>query len=278
MASPLPHLLAHRHLQSLLLARASMQVERGVPERAERPLEASWALNGALVERPDLISRLLAVSIAGMQRGVLRTLAKPPATWPPRLREPYPLPLRISFQLEAWNWTRYTTGSWGIFDVSYMEDGVEPPRSAPGTAGRWLTAPYVRLSFAGVSEALLRESQRLDSERRCDFDVDRHAKEFEESFPRWNILGRIATPSLVRSWTAFRYAELDRELTSLVLAARGGHAATGRWPGAAVPSSTCQGVSWLHEPGGDGTLTIRSSEKPFARDDKDWHWSIRLHP
>jgi hypothetical protein len=279
MASPLPHLLGHRYLQSLLLARAQIGRASGHPELAERPLEASFVLNASLVERPEIISRLLAVSIAGMERGVLRLLPQPLEKWQERLRaDTFPQPLRIPFQLEALNWTRFTTGPWGIFDVSYMEDGETPPRTPFGSAGAWLTAPYVRLSFAGISEALLRESRALESEARCDLDVDRRAKEFEDSFPRWNILGRIATPSLVRSLAAFRHAELDRELTYQVLLARAERRNSGRWPTASVASGVCEGLRWDEATAADGTLTVRISEQPFRQPDNGWDWSIRLHP
>ena len=279
LAAPIPHLLGHRYLQNLLLGRASLRIAEGTPQLAEKPLEASWILNASLAGRPDLISRLIVTAIGGMERGVLRTLPKPRDPWPSRLHQPlFPQPLRVPFQLEAWNWTRFTTGSWGLFDLSSMEDGVAPRSSALGAVGRWLTAPYVRLSFAGMSEALLAESQRLDAERRCDLDVDRHAKEFEASFPRWNILGRIATPSLVRSWAALRRAELDQELTTLVLAARGARAASGQWPTVAVPSAVCEGVSFEQSAGADGTLTIRTDSMPFPHDAADGRWSIQLHP
>jgi hypothetical protein len=278
MASPFPHLLSHRYLQNLLLARVMLDAAQGRPS-SERTLEASWVLNLALAERPELISRLVASAVFGMQHDVLRTLPRPPASWVARLAQPvFADALRDPFQLEAWNWTRYTQGRWGIFDVTYMEDGETPPPSLIGAAGRWLTAPYVRLSVAGMSKALLDESEKLASQHRCDLDVDRRSRDFEESFPRWNVLGRIATPSVVRSFAAFRYAELDRELTREVVAARTERAASGRWPAAAVDSGVCEGVRWLHEPQADGTLTIRASAEPFEPRDNRWSWSIRLHP
>jgi hypothetical protein len=278
MAAPMPRLLGHRYLQNLLLARALMRIGIGTPQLAARPLEASWTLNASLSERPDLISRLLAVSIAGMQHGVLRTLRTPSDGWRSRMQEiRFADSLRVPYQLEAWNWTRFTSGPWGIFDVTSMETGKAPPRGVLGRTARFLTAPYVRLCFAGVSEAMLRVNRELPSERRCDIDMDRYSKVFEESFPRWNILGRIATPSLVRAWTSFRYADLDRELTQQVFASRAERRTSGRWPTARVASTVCEGLLWEKQAGSDGTLTLRTSMKPFTLDEKGW-LSVSLHP
>lgn len=279
VAAPIPRLLGHRWLQNLLLTRALMHSGQGRLDAAERTLEASWILNASMTERPDLLSRLIAVAVTEMQHGVLRTMKAPSERWPPRMRQSVlDSDVRVPYQLEAWNWTRFTEASWGIFDVDYMESGEPPPRTLARATGQLLTAPYVRLSIAGMSEALLRASQELGPQRRCDLDLERYAKEFEESFPRWNILGRIATPSVVRTWASLRYANLDRELTAHVLAARGERRATGQWPSASLPSSTCEGVIWRQQPAGDGTFTIRASEKPFAAQDLNWRWSVHLHP
>lgn len=279
VAAPFPSLLGHRQLSSVLLTRAMLHARRGRPEPAERSLEAAWVLNASFDERPDLLSRLITVSVSGMENAVLRTLKTPSDRWLPRMQQrTFAADIRTPYQLEAWNWTRFTVGLWGIFDVNYMESGETPPSSILGTAGRVLTTPYVRLSFAGVSEALLKASETLRSEKRCDFDVERYAREFEDSFPRWNILGRIATPSVVRGFTSMRYADLDRELTERVLAARAERHATGRWPSTPTPSTVCEGVVWESRADGDGSVTISPSVKPFATDDPHWRWSIRLRP
>jgi len=75
-----------------------------------------------------------------------------------------------------------------------------------------------------------------------------------------------------------RYADLDRELTEHVLAARKARQATGSWPSGPTPSTVCEGVAWEPQAGTDGSVTIGPSVKPFAVDDPKWTWSIRLHP
>jgi len=177
--------MGHRQLQSVLLTRALMRAGGNRVEPAERTLEASWILNASLAERPDFISKLITVAVSGMQTAVLRVMKRPSNRWLPRMQQrTFTADVHTPYQLEAWSWTLFTVGLSGPFDLGL------------GTAGRVLTTPYVRLNLAGMSEALLKASKTLSSQHRCDFDVDRYTKEFEESFPRWNILGRIGTPSV----------------------------------------------------------------------------------
>ena len=279
VAAPMASLLAQRQLQSVLLARAWQAAGRRRGDEVERALLASWTLNASLLDRPDLLSRLIAVAVAEMEHGVLRAARVAPEQWLPRLHaQLFTRDVRIPYQLEAWNWTRFTKGYWGIFDVSYMENGATPPVSLLGGAGRVLTTPYVRLSLADMSERLLQATQELAARRRCDFDVDRYAKEFEESFPNWNILGRLATPAVIRGWTSLRYADLDRELTERVLLARARRDRSEPWPTEPVASAVCEGVTWLQEGASDGSLRVRASERPFAADTPNWSWAVRLRP
>jgi hypothetical protein len=279
VASPIPRLLGHRQIQSLILARALAHEAGGRPPAVERSLEASWVLNASYVERPELISRLIAIAVSGMQNAVLRTVRNPSDRWLPRVQQQrFAAGIRAPYQLEAWNWMLYTKGPWGILDVNEMESGEIPRPSLFGTPARFLTAPYVRLSFAGISEALLTATETLLSQKRCDFDVDRYAKDFEDSFPRWNILGRIATPSVVRGYISMRSADLDTELSEQVLAARASRRATGRWPSAPAPSTVCEGIVWEPRTAADGSITIGPNAKPFVTDAPNWRWSIRLRP
>ena len=77
VAAPIPRLLGHRHLESLFLTRALAHAKSNRLEAAERSLEAGWVLNASFAERPDLLSRLITVSISGMNNAVLRTLKRP---------------------------------------------------------------------------------------------------------------------------------------------------------------------------------------------------------
>ncbi len=276
--APVPGLLGHRQLSNMLLGRAWLSARGGQHADAERALEASWRLNGSYLERPDILSQLIAVAVAQMQDGVLRTIRSASPVWLRRMEErPFSRRFPVALQIEAANWTRYTRGQWGVFDVSYMEDGTDPP-AGWGSIPRFLMTPYMRLSVAGMSESLLRATHELAPQRRCDIDMKRYSKEFEDSFPRWNVIGRIAMPSVVRIWTVLRETDLDRELTERVLIARADRATSGAWPASGGSSGVCDGLSWEYELTPGGALDIKASAQPFRLDDPKWDWSLRLRP
>jgi len=262
----------------MLLGRAWLSARDGRLADTERALEASWRLNGSYLERPDILSHLIAVAVAQMQDGVIRTIRRPGPVWLERMKErPFSRRFPVALQLEAANWTRYTRGHWGVFDVSYMEDGTDPP-AGWGSIPRFLMTPYMRLSVAGMSDALLRAARELAPQRRCDVDMTRYSKEFEDSFPRWNVIGRIAMPSVVRIWTVLRETDLDRELTERVLSARAERVASGAWPASGGASAVCEGLAWNYGSAGGAALDIRPSSEPFRLDDPKWDWSIRVRP
>jgi hypothetical protein len=276
--APIPGLLGHRQLSNMLLGRAWLSARAGDVADADRTLEASWRLNASYRERPDVLSQLIAVAVAQMQHGVLRARRSVAPVWLERMKErPFSRRFPVALQLEAANWMRYARGYWGVFDVSYMEDGSVPP-AGWGSVPRFLMTPYMRLSVAGMSEALLRATHDLAPQRRCDIDMKRYSKEFKDSFPRWNVIGRIATPSVVRIWTVLRETDLDRELTERVLLARVERVASGRWPASGGPSAVCEGLAWDYGLARGGSLDIRPTSEPFRLDDPKWDWSVRLKP
>lgn len=85
--APLPNLLGQIRLQRILVAAALARAHRGEDEEAEKVLLASWILNGALRDRPDVMSQLIAISVARMQVGLGRRLSVDPATWLERYTE-----------------------------------------------------------------------------------------------------------------------------------------------------------------------------------------------
>jgi len=279
-AAPVPRLLGSRQLQGLLLARGLDHDAHGRGAAAERSLEASWVLNASYAERPELISRLITVAVAQMQNAVFRVLRSPSHRWLERLRQRSFTrdDVLVPYQAEAWSLLHHARAAWGIFDLDEAERGEPKKRSVFEDARRFATVPYVRLSLANGAEALLGAVEHLRAQPRCDFDVDAYSKRFEDSFPRWNVLGRIATPSAVRGFVSMRHSDLDTELAVHVLAARAARRASGRWPSEPTASAVCDGITWQAQPADDGSLTISPSARPFTTDDPRWRWSIRLTP
>jgi hypothetical protein len=279
LAGPTPSLLGHRQLQGLLLARSWVAARDGRPAEAERALEASWRLNASFVERPELISQLIAVAVASMQHEVLRVTPQPAPIWRSRMSErPFSSGFSTSLQFEAAGWMRFADGSWGVSDLNHYGETTTPPRGPLGRIGRFLTAPYVQLSVADTSDALLRARRELARQRRCDLDMTAYSKRFEESLPRWNVIGRVASPSVVRAWVSLREGDLDRELTERALIARAERAASGAWPRGPFASTVCEGASWEYRATAGGGLSLRGSANPFALQNPKWTWDLRLRP
>lgn len=86
-SAPLPNLLGLIRLQRVLVAEALLRANQGDDDKAEKALLASWILNGSLRDRPDLVSQLIAISVARMQVGLGRRLNVDPATWSQRYTE-----------------------------------------------------------------------------------------------------------------------------------------------------------------------------------------------
>jgi hypothetical protein len=183
-----------------------------------------------------------------------------------------------ALQTEAWNWTVFARQHWGVVDLAAIEGGRLPKAGPLGQIGRFVTRPYPRLSFVGMSDAARRARHDFASQRRCDLDVTAYLERFEASIPRWNVIGRIGMPSLVRAWSSLRQGDFDREWTERVLAARELRASAGIWPTVDAASTVCEGVTWRHEATPDGALTIRASVKPFVADDPKRTWAALVRP
>jgi hypothetical protein len=264
---PLPSLVAHRHMQSLLLARAHLEDLRGHQEAAAEALEASWVLNASMIERPELLCQLIASSVSGMQDGVLRSLRRPPSVWRDRTRgRPFSRNLTRSLRLEVWQYSNLANDSWGAFDLGAIESGAPPPVGVGGWLFRHATIPFVRVNLADFSEEARRAIAIVDRQTRCDLDVEGFSLQVEKSTPRWRVITRSALPPLLKSWLPMREADLRRELTGRVLEARAERAATGHWPAGETSSEVCEGLDWIYTVDRDGALVIRAAEDPFYAD------------
>jgi hypothetical protein len=76
--APVPNLLGQLRLQRLLVAEALASIEDGRDAVAGKIFRASRTLNASIRERPEVISQLVAISIARMQVGLARWLKTDP--------------------------------------------------------------------------------------------------------------------------------------------------------------------------------------------------------
>lgn len=262
--APVPSLLAHRQLQSLLLARAHLDGEAGRTGEALEALEASWRLNASIIERPETLCQLIACAVSGMQDGVLRSMHHLPPVWIDRMRErPFSQNMTRFLQIEVWQMTRLSLEPWGVLDLGAIDSGNLPSAGFAGKIVRYPTVPFLRFALADYSVQTRVQASILRAERGCGLDIQGLSAEIEKSTPRWSVLTRISLPTLLRAWTAMREADLRRELTGRVIEARAERAATGHWPAGTLSSEVCEGLDWLSTVDRTGALVIRAAQDPF---------------
>lgn len=246
--APFPSFLAYRDLQNVLLARALEAGRERRPAQAERALEASWSLQRSMGARSELIAQLIVAAIAGMQHGVLRSLPDVSEAWVGRVADQdFKAAMLRSYQVEAYTFRRLALGTAG-----------------ESATGRFLAGPYLRLMSASYSEELGKAVQELRDGDPCAVDFAR--KDWlDDRLPRWNVLGRIAGPSLLRAWASVTEASLDAELTRQVLEARALLPGTKHAdPEGRQASTVCPSVSWIRERGADGRITVRTEGRSPA--------------
>jgi hypothetical protein len=265
--SPIPTLLGIRSLQGVLLVRAGDALRRQDAVRANRSLEASWVHAQSCHGRSELISQLIGIAVAGMQNSILRLWAAPPAVWLDRVKtNDFKARVLASYQAEVYGWRAFARRYKGAGDISEMDGAAPRANTLFDHAFRFVSTPYIRLSLAGVSEVMRRSREELESGDPCSFDPDKSDETIRSRFPRWNILGPIAVPSLFRVWASVRDVSLDSELTGLVMQAHL-RPRENPAPGTATLSRVCTGYAWVHGKAAAGRLSIRlePTEMPAPR-------------
>jgi hypothetical protein len=257
--------LGFRRVQSLLLVRALLADQRGRLPVRDRALEASWRLSESFGPRTDVVERLLVWAVAQDRNACLRHDRFVALVWGDRLRSASPLlTLADTFQAEGQADCRSARRLMGVRDLDALSGGELAAEGAGGWLFRVASAPYLRLSVAGYSDALRREVERLRALDPCDLDVESYREEVKRAQPAWNILSRVAMPPLASSWLAGRDAALDDELTAAVLEARGSGPARGE---RRTVSRVCPSLTWVTRTTGGGGMRVEAENEPAGFDD-----------
>jgi hypothetical protein len=214
-------------------------------------------VTAAVQRRAELISQLVAITMVSQRNGVLRGLREPPGEWMDRLRrEDFRAPVLRALQIETWNFGQMG----GSLRTSLREKGYW------GIVRDPFVAPWVRLSAADFSQRVHDAAIELRDDDACSLDPSSFDKTKLDAMPRWNILGRIAIPSIARTWGAGVQAAYDVELTGHVLAARAGPDGASEAPPRTLgPSIVCPGVKWQQVVRADGSVSIYPDRDPFPR-------------
>jgi len=233
LESKIPNYLGVFLLQRLLLLEAGEQLRAGRETQAGEILEDSWRLNQAMADNnPSLIVQLMAQMVLSQQQPVLRRFSRAPAAWPPRLRG---LDLQsralLALELEAFMAHRSTL-------LDRPIPGIESAPTSP-TVLRWAIWDYARRFSAIVEDLRRRDVRSLDAEA-----LDR---ELQAAIPRWQIVARVMLPNFWDTWPRSAHAELEAELTALILEERERLAAGGPPRSSYRRPSRVKGLSWIYE-------------------------------
>jgi hypothetical protein len=229
----IPNYLGVLMLQKLLLLDAGQQLRAGRETQAGEILETSWRLNQAMADNnPVLIPQLMALVVTRLQQPVLRSFSRTPAGWSARLLH-LDLQSRVllAFQGEVFSAHRTATldrpvpeFTWGPTGQAFLH---------------WMLWDATR-RVSPILEDLPRRDVR-------SFDPDAFELEQRASMPRWQIAARSLFPNSLYTWPRSAHAELEAELTALILEERERLAAGGPPRSADHRPSRVKGLSWIYE-------------------------------
>lgn len=209
--APLPNLLAHLQVARLLATRAHLRA-RSNDAGAWEDLRAVSVLENHLHQRPELLSQLIALSLARTVNATAWKMPLPAPAWLADLRavDRRRLMLR-GLQHDAWlMWRHMPESSW--------------------------SRAYLRASTGSMASHQRETAFGLASQTRCGFDGKAYFEQRMNALPSWNTVGRIATPNLGAVWSRTMRYEAEQEATANALRVRAGEAVETR--------SHCSDGSW----------------------------------
>ncbi len=232
-------------LQRVLLADALVKEHSGSPREAGQLLEASWSLSRSLSSRPELISQLLAISIAKLQIGVVRRMSEPSFDWLDRMSGEEPWDRAID-AME--NGPLIMTANHGPKPPGQFEDlWVRGLRAAGENLRDFSACRAAKLTVDELWEPVLEQLEHWKEE---GVDTVRGAGVFKE----------ISAENLLQIVRRVARLRIDRELTAKILELRGEKAASRdrRWPSRFldIGSEACPEGSYEYQLRGRG-MSIR---------------------
>jgi hypothetical protein len=243
-----PPVLGLRTLSALLLARAGERARAGDRAGTNRALIASARLDDGVRDRPEAIAQVTAVALAIERAGVLRRLAEPPPGWAERLGDH---DFRASFL------------------ATYLMDARVAAEYARSRTRPLHTSLYARFAAADASRRLRRLAGALSAVDPCRWDGEALV-----DTPSWNAEARRLLPHASQRWSAVRTAELEEELTRVVLETR----AQPPLIADVRPSRVCGGLAWKRTPDGAGGTVVAASGVALPLRARGASWRYRLKP
>lgn len=243
--APLPNLLAHLNVVRVLVARALIRARSG-DAAAWEDLRAAFLLERSLQPRPELISQLIALSLARSVNAAAWKLPLPAPGWLAELHaDDHRRLLLRGLQYETW-------GAW--------RHGPDELNGPVGSISR----PYARVSMGNLALHQREAAFEIMKLTVCRFDGNQFFQRRRKAIPDWNIPARIAVPNIGSSWSrALRY-EAEREATANALRARAGEPV--------IAQSRCSDGSWRFD---NGRLSFTGEIPPVGKHEMPLALSLR---
>ncbi len=231
---PSPGFFNIRYLQKLILLSAVAHHERGQTAQMLLDMEASWRLNQAIAQRPDLVSQLLSSIILMQQASLLRHFESVPAHWQTRLASQSPQQAILTgLQFESWLRYKISQSTWSRGNTrwfsarSYFKLKTIEAAETTQAALDWLAKTDI---CSTPQVAIERELRRIQTDQ----------GEQENAF---------SSAVMARRWISAGDRALTLELSQHILAAKQLRAKQGTWPTQLLnlDSQVCPGERWVYE-------------------------------
>jgi len=248
---PFPGLINVFNTQKLLLLLVIWHSEQNQQTEMLSALDASWRLNQAISQRPDLVAKISAFTIADHQATLLRHLDSLPenqlSVWQQRLSQ-QAMQHSVVDGIRFDTWLQYATLQKSLNKI---------------TAEANLTAifsPVHSLGLANVdtAQAKHRAIDMLSRTSVCDLSQIAMTTQLGTvQTAEWNDTTPPNPELLAKRWRKAGDRALSLELTQHVLNAQQHYHQQGQWPSASRFASTeCPGAHWMQQQTEKNTFTI----------------------
>lgn len=221
--APLPNLSGHLALTRLLVAHALTS-----PESASDDLCAAWHLQRALWHRPELISKMVALSGTRIVNAAARRLDARPEWFGEIGAIDYRRSMLAAQQSEAWAVRRR------------VEDAAE---QSEGRIVDVVLQPYDELCAANIAAVMRRAAGELARSRDCAIDGGALDRRVRAMLPFWNRPAHHSTPNLGSVWQRVARFHAELEATERIFAIK-----SGSWT-RELERSRCADGSWTYADG-----------------------------
>ncbi|MEL6604048.1 MAG: hypothetical protein AAFP20_12560 [Cyanobacteria bacterium J06614_10] len=273
--SLLPGFVNVFHVQKLLLLSVIDTHQQGRTADSIETLEASWRLNQAIAQRPDLVSQTLAAIVSAQQAGIIRHLQAVPTHWQRRLSEQnqqrsvidgvtFEMWLQYLATRRSWQPPRQTAQTGETLESLYSTTTGGPKETAfPRLSSLFSPEAYFQLIFldtiANAQESLTQLGE-LDVCSTPPVVVEQLIDTVQTA--RWHKGAALSPMVTAKRWKLAGDRALAAELSQQVLQVKQHFTRHGTWPEAlANPNSlTCPGESWIYTVSEENTVTITLSK------------------